>query len=121
MIDFDSNIIIKDVATWMDGGSVTLTCKNDKEQNFKVHFVQNMIFEIPEDFEELPGRLYFNNELIEQRSDLERDIINSLEKKIVSGLGKLEKALLKEKLDYIKSEEYLKAKEKVKVYKRNRK
>lgn len=117
-IDFNSNIIIKELIAWMDGGSVTLVCKNEKSQEFKIHFTQNVNFEIPEGNNELPGRLYLNGDLIEQRSKIERILIDALVNRVVLGVGRLEKKLLNEKINYIKSTEYLKDSERVVFYKR---
>ena len=119
-IDFNSNIIIKELIAWMDGGSVTLVCKNEKAEEFKIHFTQNVSFEIPEGDNELPGRLYIDSSLIEQRSKTEKIIIDALENRVILGVSGLEKKLLNEKINYIKSSAYLKDSERVVFYKREK-
>jgi len=105
-IDLKSKIEILELSAWMDGGSVTLKCKNDLDQNFEIEFVQNVIWIILRDYK-LTGRLYLNEKLIPQRSKLEFLIVENLQRYAIKTLKKLEKAVLKEKIDYILSENYL--------------
>ena len=111
-LNLKSKTIIRDLSPWMDGGSITLNCENLAGQKFQIEFHQNMIL----DFHlgsKIPGRLYLNNTLVEVKSDLEKSIIENLEK------GELDYdktlpdyhlilGLLKEKIDYVNSEQYLK-------------
>ncbi len=106
MIDFNSKIEIEDVLAWMDGGSITLKCKNELGQEFEIEFVQNVIWEVSE-LQNIPGRIYLNGELILQRSQLESDIILSLSKSHVKSSDPFDKQMIDERLEYVKSEEYL--------------
>ncbi len=117
-IDFASKIIIKDFQIWMDGGSVTLICANSMNQEFQIEFVQNVAWEILESYNRLPGRIYLNDKLVEQRSELENLIINNLEN-IDSLSEQLERKILAEKIEYVKSEQYLSDINRVKTYNRN--
>ena len=45
-IDFASQILIKEMSIWMDGGSITLNCQNKKGHEFIVEFVQNVMWDI---------------------------------------------------------------------------
>jgi hypothetical protein len=110
-INFNSNIIIHDLAAWMDGGSVTLKCENLIGQKFEIEFYQNMILDYFPG--KIPGRLYLNQNRIEVRSELEKSIIASLETAELEYDKSLPEypfvvELLKEKIDYVKSNQYLK-------------
>lgn len=117
-IDFTSKIIIREVQSYMDGGSAIFICKNDSNQEFQIEFVQNVFWEILESHNRLPGRIYLDDKLVDQRSELEGFIIKSLENSSFIST-KIEKTILKEKIKYVKSEQYLIDVKKVKTYKRN--
>jgi len=105
-IDLKYKIVIQELKAWMDGGSVTLDCKNDKGQRFEIEFVQEVVLN-PREFNKIPGRLYFNGKLVDERSDLERKILENLEKAKLKNFTKLEENILNEKIKYIKSEQFL--------------
>lgn len=100
-----SKIYIKEVQTWMDGGSVTLNCIDEKGLKFQIEFIQNVAWEIY-DTQRLPGRVYLEGEIVDQRSEIEIFIINLLDEALVR-LNKDEQIILKEKLSYIGSKDYL--------------
>jgi len=116
-IDLKLKTEILELQSWMDGGSVTLVCLNQKKQEFKIHFVQNVIWEILEN-SKLSGRIYFNDKLVEQRSEHEELIIKILDDSTFKNLNKLRMEILKEKIQYVKSEQYLIDVKKIKFYKR---
>ncbi len=116
-IDFTSQILIKNLSAWMDGGSVTLNCSNEKKQEFEIEFMQNVSWDILE-FEKFPGRIYLNGNLIVQRSEVEKKLIKSLEKVTHINPSDLDKTILKEKIDYIKSEQFLFDSDKIRIQKR---
>lgn len=97
-----SKTIIVELWAWMDGGSVTLLCKNAMNQEFKVDFVQNVAWRMLEQ-NKIPGRLYFDDELITQRSEIEESILANLENADYTNLNKLKREILFEKLEYIRS------------------
>ncbi|MFY0628808.1 MAG: hypothetical protein JXR05_00425 [Flavobacteriaceae bacterium] len=105
-IDFKSTIDILDIYSWMDGGSVTLKCKDRKRQKFDVEFKQNVFWEVYPS-SQIPGRIYLNEILIEQRSELENQLLKSLTKSVFSIIDDIGKRLLIEKIEYVKSEKYL--------------
>ncbi len=116
-IDFTSQILIKEISTWMDGGSITLNCENKKGKEFIVEFVQNVRWHILE-FEKLPGRIYINENLVSQRSELEKKLLKSIEKATLINSSDLDNNILKEQIDYIKSKQYILDSEKIQIRKR---
>jgi hypothetical protein len=106
MINLNSKITIEELHAWMDGGSVTLICRNDQHQKFEIEFVQNVDLELY-DPNRIPGRIYLNKHLIDQRSELEIQIIKGLKTVQKELKDHLERRILQEKLDYIHSENYL--------------
>ncbi|WP_025665521.1 hypothetical protein [Aquimarina megaterium] len=116
-IDFTSQILIQELSAWMDGGSVTLHCMNKKKQEFEIEFVQNVNWNILE-FEKLPGRIYLNGNLISQRSDMEEKLIGNLETAALINSSDLDETILKEKIDYIKSEQFILDSDKIQIRKR---
>ncbi len=116
-IDLKSKIKINELGAWMDGGSVTLYCIDKLNQEFQIHFQQNIIWEITKE-SEIPGRIYLNRKLIEQRSNEENMMLLGIEKANCSKLNKLEKKIIEEKILYVKSEKYLADQKKLKFYER---
>ncbi len=105
-ISFDSQIVIEDIAIWMDGGTVILKCFNNERQNFSIEFTQSVLFEIYEFYNRLPGRLYLNEKIAEQRSELEEKIIKAIER-VSFKKKELDNKIIFEKIKYIESQEYL--------------
>jgi len=106
MIDFELKIEIKELLSWMDGGSITLKCRNKSNQEFEIEFVQNVSWELYESHN-IPGRIYLNKMLVDQRSDLETKIINGLNSTNLKSMNSLDRKILNEKLEYVNSEKYL--------------
>jgi len=102
---------------WMDGGSITLKCENDLNQNFEIEFVQNVIWEVY-DSQNLSGRIYLDKELIEQRSLLETEIINILRQAKMQSNDSLDLKMLNDKLDYVESGKYITDQSKIRYVKR---
>ena len=100
---------ISDTGVWMDGGSMTITATLINGESVNIELVQSMIIQKnPEG--KLAGQIYLNNERIEQRSELEYQIVEAL-KEVLYGKGGMpwmDKIILAEKLEYIESEKYLK-------------
>lgn len=113
MIDFNSKIEIEELLAWMDGGSITLKCRNNLNQEFEIEFVQNVSWNLYESLN-IPGRIYLDKKLIEQRSDLETKIVNALKTAELKSKDSLDQKILKEKLDYVNSESYLTDQERIK-------
>ena len=106
MIDFNSKIEIEQLLAWMDGGSITLKCRNDRNQKFEIEFTQNLVWDFKEP-RKIPGRLYVNGELIEQRSQIEKDILENIKAADKSHLDSKSIAMIAEKISYIESEDYM--------------
>ncbi|MDW7691761.1 hypothetical protein R9C00_16550 [Flammeovirgaceae bacterium SG7u.111] len=117
MINLQTNIIITELSAWMDGGSVTIKCQNSSGEEFEIEFVQNVIWDWYEGHK-IPGRIYFNNELVEQRSGLEEEIIQLLSKAEFKEKEPYDRQLLNEKIDYTNSEKYIEDQSKNKLIKR---
>ncbi len=117
MIDFKSKIEIEELSSWMDGGSATLKCRNELNQEFEIEFVQNVFWDLYES-RNIPGRIYLNKKLIDQRSELETKIINALQNSNLKSKDSLEQKILEEKLDYVNSEKYLTDQKRIKNVKR---
>ena len=117
MIDFESNVEIDDLGAWMDGGSVTLKCNNTLNQEFEIEFVQSLSMGYNEG-QKIPGRIYLNNVLVEQRSDLEKRIIRSLVNSTFKEEGDYDRRILEEKLNYVKSECYISDQSRIEKIKR---
>ncbi|WP_438425526.1 hypothetical protein [Aquimarina macrocephali] len=117
MINFRSKIEIEDISVWMDGGSITLKCRNENDQYFEIEFVQNVSWSLYES-QNIPGRIYLDKELINQRSNLETEIINGLIKAELKSRNSLDQRMLNEKLEYVSSEGYLTDQVKIRRVKR---
>lgn len=113
MIDFESKIEIEELLAWMDGGSITLKCRNGLNQEFEIEFVQNVSWDLYESLN-IPGRIYLNKKLIAQKSELETKIISALQTSNLKSKDSLEQKILEEKLDYVNSEKYLTDQKKIK-------
>ena len=105
-IDLTSKILICELYAWMDGGSVTLICKNDLGQHFEIEFVQSVILN-PRIVTKIPGRLYFDKKLVSERSDLEKVLLKNLEEAEMKNLTELDMQILEERIKYVKSDQYL--------------
>ncbi|EZH73550.1 hypothetical protein ATO12_16565 [Aquimarina atlantica] len=116
-IDLTSQILIQELAIWMDGGSIKLKCTNQKKQEFEIEFVQNVNWEILE-FQKLPGRIYLNENLIPKRSVMEKKIIESLETALFTNSSDIEETIFKEKINYVKSEQFILDSNKIQIRKR---
>ena len=116
MIDLGSKIEIIELLVWMDGGSITLKCINFLSQEFEIEFVQNISWDWCES-QNIPGRIYLNQKLVDQRSDLETDIIKAIGSSIYKAKDTNDQTMLDEKLEYVKSDKYLVDQTKVKKVK----
>ena len=117
MINLKSNIVITEMFAWMDGGSITIKCRNASNQEFEIEFVQNVSWEWYESHK-IPGRIYLNGQLVEQRSELEVSIIQRLVTAEFAHREAFDAQLLKEKIDYTNSENYITDQRKIKRTKR---
>gem|GEM_PF-2829989 len=97
----------KALGIFMDGGTLSIIFDNQYEEAKVVSLVQHMIVEYYEELNEIPARIYIDGQIIEKRSELEFSLIQFLENEVIKRMSTNEKVLLKEKLKFIKSDEYL--------------
>lgn len=110
-----NQVVIEDVFTWMDGGTVTLKLKKDKEF-FDVEFVQKMVLSRKKT--PRPGSLLLNEKEVEIRSELEQKLLSELKTaKFGTTIIEREKELLKkiisDSINFVESEDYIKIAKKV--------
>lgn len=97
----------KKLATWMDGGSMTLYFTNETNEELTIDFQQFIITEYYEEISKMPGRIYLNNEIIDKRSSTERLILEFLNENILNKLTELEKEILRKQINWIESKDYV--------------
>jgi hypothetical protein len=105
-IDFSKETMITEANGFIDGGTLQLKCVN-QGQSFIIEIMQSAILQMYDWEERISGRLYLNGVIVEQRSDLENQIIENIRNSNQSNLDKLDIRMVNEKIDYIKSNEYL--------------
>jgi hypothetical protein len=98
---------ILDLLAWMDGGSITLQCRNREGIRIEIWIQQHMILE-KSPYVKLPGRIYINDLLVKRRSPLEQSILEELKRNIPITKNQLDKRILIETIDFIESEKYMK-------------
>jgi len=97
----------KELSTWMDGGSVTVNYTDKNGLNNTIEIVQNVTAEYYEEISKIPGRVYVNNDLIDKRSNQEDTVVQQLSKDLENQNTELDKEVIKEKIDWINSTQYL--------------
>ena len=97
----------KELSTWMDGGSVTVNYTDKNRLNNTIEIVQNVTAEYYEEISKIPGRVYVNNDLINKRSNQEDTVLQQLSKDLENHNTELDKEVIKEKIDWINSTQYL--------------
>lgn len=111
----NEDIKIDEVQAWMDGGSITIKCSNSEKKEYSIEIQQHMVLETsPEG--KMPGRIYFNNKLVDERSDFEKSILLMLEKTISLAQSSNEisnKVIIQEKINYVRSGQYEKNNKKI--------
>jgi len=97
----------KELYAWMDGGSITLNYTDKNGLNNTIEIVQNVSKEYYEEMSKIPGRVYVNNDLINKRSNQEDTVLQQLSKDLENHNTELDKEVIKEKIDWINSTQYL--------------
>jgi hypothetical protein len=64
-----------EIGVWMDGGSITLKCRNENGIVSSIDIVQHVILEYYPELEEIPGRIYVDEIIIEKRSQVESNLV----------------------------------------------
>ncbi len=101
-----NNYDFKELATWMDGGSITLYFINKNNEELSIHIQQHIIHEYYQEISNIPGRIYLNDSIINKRSSTEKLILQFLKENIINKLDGLERKILIEKIQWITSNEY---------------
>jgi hypothetical protein len=112
MTHFGTKIVIENFGIWMDGGSIILQCRNEAREEFELYFMQGATFNYYQGMR-VPGRVYLNDKLVEQRSSLEEEIVAGLSNATFESPDLQISQVLEERLQYITSEQYLKDTEKL--------
>lgn len=112
MFNPEGKLTINSIATWMDGGTITLSATDENFNKFEIEFTQKMILEKSrEKFH--PGSLILNGKEIDVRSNLENKIITHLRKASYSSkIDTFDKQLITESVSFVLSSEYIKIAEK---------
>lgn len=97
----------KELSTWMDGGSVTVNYTDKYGLNNTIEIVQNVTAEYYEEISKIPGIIYVNNDLIDKRSNQEDTVVQQLSRDLENHNTELDKDVIKEKIDWINSTQYL--------------
>ena len=109
-IDFSSSIKIFSLSNLGDA-SLILHCENALEQAFELEFHQHKKL-LLDRYERFPGRIYLNNELVKDYSELEDAIIRALKEARFEFVyekkegQQVDKKILTDKLAYLRSESY---------------
>lgn len=108
-IDFSGGVLINELAAWMDGGSITFYCETNDNKGLEIELVQRVQL-MKRDSQRFPGSLYLNRELVGIRSSLEEKILIGLNQAIFNDKLKvtdLDKEILRNSIDYIRSDEFI--------------
>jgi hypothetical protein len=104
-------LTITQLFAWMDGGSTTLTAKDENGNNFTIEFIQKM-FPVVNENGRIPGSILINDQLVDIRSTLERSIITALksarfEEEGYNAPDSPEMQLVWDWIDFTESEDYV--------------
>jgi hypothetical protein len=113
-IDFEGGIVLHELIAWMDGGSITLSLTDTNQTVFDVTICQSVDLEIHDNTDKwIPGSLLFNNTEVPIRSNSERMLLTALKSlqfsdKIPRRNRALERELIRSRIAFVESDEYLK-------------
>jgi hypothetical protein len=77
MDEMNTEFIIEEADALLDGGSIFLVLRDTDGRKHRVELVQSM-FPSPPGSGRLPGRLYFDDELVPIRSEIEVTLLSGL-------------------------------------------
>lgn len=97
----------KELVTWMDGGSITLYFKSNKNEELAIDLQQFIINEYYEGISKIPGRIYLNGKMIDKRSLTEELILEFLNCNVLNKVTGLEKEILIKQIHWIESKDYI--------------
>lgn len=99
--------IFMELKIWMDGGSITLNYVDKSNGVNLIELVQNVSITYCEEVSRIPGRIYINDELVEIRSKLENEILKKISNDLINQETDSDQKILLEKIEWIKSNEYI--------------
>lgn len=99
--------VFKELATWMDGGSITLYFESEMNEKLTIDLQQFVLKEYHEEISKIPGRVYLNDKIIDKRSSAEKSILEFLKSNILKKLIGLEKEILMKQIQWVESKEYM--------------
>ncbi|MDW3649476.1 MAG: hypothetical protein R8P61_20570 [Bacteroidia bacterium] len=97
----------REIHIWMDGGSITLNFRDEKDKELMIELQQSATEEYLEEISKIPGRIYFDEKVIEKRSSEEEQILEYLKERIINKLEVLERRILEDQIRWIESPKYL--------------
>lgn len=102
-----NNCSLKGTGVCLDGGSISFILCHPTHGESIIWLMQHNILEYYEEIDKIPGRIYLNENLIEKRSQIEKEIL-IFSNSEVAILSNQELAnSLSQKLDWVDSEEYI--------------
>ncbi|KOY87053.1 hypothetical protein AD998_13685 [bacterium 336/3] len=102
-----SNIIVKNTGSYMDGGSMGVCCTNlDTNKDFNIFF-QHYNWTLSKNPQMLSGAIYYDGWIVPIRSPLETQILQLLEDYFYTIRNNLEKEIVSNYLNFIRSDDYL--------------
>lgn len=96
----------KEMGVCMDGGSKIIDVINPNKQGLTIWLMQHISIDYYEEISKIPGRIYLDDYLVENRSQTEKEVINFLQMEVVNAIGlDFSKAII-DKILWIESEAY---------------
>jgi len=110
-LDLTNSLLLDELLSWMDGGSVTLKLIDSNSTAFSVEFYQIMILE-KRPYTHTPGSFLFNEKEVPIRSDIEKTLLTALRNLRFKESMPIEEqiatsAWVQELIGFVESEEYL--------------
>jgi hypothetical protein len=82
-----SRLVVHDFAYALDGGTISLRADDEDGRERRILLVQHAFPQAGASSDEIPGRLYFDGELVPTRSPLEAAVLNLLKTAAISSSG----------------------------------
>ncbi|WP_394751350.1 hypothetical protein [Spongiimicrobium salis] len=95
------------LSAWMDGGSITLSFRNETHEELTIDLQQFVNTEYYAEISKIPGRVYLNNKIIDKRSLPEKLVLEFLKNNVLNQLIGLENEILLKQIHWIESKDYV--------------
>ena len=105
----------------MDGGTISVQCVNGLNEKLIIRLLQHQTPKYYEEISKVPGRIYVDETLVKIRSNIENEVINFMEHIISNNKVEEGRELLNQKINFIKSENYVTFKPKKMILSNTRK